>query len=104
MFLIGQSFLLRSPTLRLEDNPGWDKHIVGTMSFTVALLLFLFSFLARRHVTTHHFDFENRHWAFQGSMRKQLLFFSILFFTVLQRRASIISMRSRHEKKTRLLL
>ncbi|KAL6819817.1 hypothetical protein V8C40DRAFT_64913 [Trichoderma camerunense] len=70
--------------------PGWDN--IWTAPCHLRLLyFFLFPLSARRHVSTQHFDFENRHLGVLGQHAMATLF-SICFFFFSQGRACIISL------------
>ncbi|KAM6480000.1 hypothetical protein HDV62DRAFT_114261 [Trichoderma sp. SZMC 28011] len=82
--------------------PGWDN--IWTAPCHLRLLyFFLFPLFARRHVSTHHFDFENRHLGVLGQHAMATLFFHLFFLSFPEGGHASFHLRSRHGIKTRLL-
>lgn len=87
--------------VRLEDNPGMGQHMDGTMSFTFALLLFIFLSLRDGmlvHITS---TFENRHLGVLGQHAMATLFFHPFFLLLFPKGGhASFHLRSRHGNKT----
>ncbi|PTB60218.1 hypothetical protein M431DRAFT_174069 [Trichoderma harzianum CBS 226.95] len=79
--------------------PGWDN-IWTAPCHLLLLYFFLFPLFARRHVSTHHFGFENRHLGVLGQHAMATLFFHPLFSSFPLGRACIISLARQAWNKT----